>query len=112
MDISVGICQLYLLLCQAWEGLQILQELPQFRIGRQTVGLILILLNLGNYFRHFPSFREVDQIRIVEEVWVSLLQEKYVCLIFSKEGDTGRVDRSQFFQVLFTVICNKARCIL
>ena len=56
--------------------------------------MVLILLNLRDNFSNFPPFGEVDKIRIMEKIWVSLLQEKDVGLIFPKEGDARRVDRS------------------
>lgn len=42
----------------------------------QTVGLVLILLDLSCDFSHFPPLAEVDQLLAVafEEVWVAFLR--------------------------------------
>lgn len=57
---------------------------PDFVLHLQTVGLVLILLDLSCDFSHFPPLAEVDQIFAVsaQEVGVSLLRLQ----------DVGQVD--------------------
>lgn len=49
---------------------------PDFVLHLQTVGLVLILLDLSCDFSHFPPLAEVDQLLAVafEEVWVAFLR--------------------------------------
>lgn len=49
---------------------------PNLVFHFQTVGLVLILLDLSCYFSHFPPFAEVDQLLAVafEEVRVAFLR--------------------------------------
>lgn len=48
---------------------------PDFVLHLQTVGLVLILLDLSCDFSYFPPLAEVDQLLAVafEEVWVTFL---------------------------------------
>lgn len=48
---------------------------PDIVLNPQTVGLVLILLDLACDFGHFPPFAEVDKLLAVtfEEVWVTFL---------------------------------------
>ena len=59
---------------------QILFIYLQFWRSFKTVRLILILLNFGNDFGHFPPLGEVDQVGVVKEVRVPLLKEQDVSL--------------------------------
>lgn len=54
---------------------------PDFMLHLQTVGLVLILLDLTGDFGHFPPFAEVDQVLAgtSEEVWVPFLCLQDVC---------------------------------
>lgn len=49
---------------------------PDVVLHLQTVGLVLILLDLSCDFGHFPPLAEIDQLLAValEEVWVALLR--------------------------------------
>ena len=49
---------------------------PDLVLHLQTVGLVLVLLDLSGDFSHFPPLAEVDQLLAVafEEVWVALLR--------------------------------------
>ena len=54
-------------------------------VDSETVGLVLVLLNLSVDFCHPPPLAEVDQaIRSIgEEVWVALLNEEDIAQVHS-----------------------------
>ena len=78
----------------------------------QAVGLVLILLNLTDNLGNLPTFGEIDELRVVQEIRVSLLQEQNVGLIMPEEWNTWRVDGTEFLQVEFKMVVNQAGCIL
>ena len=64
----------------------------------EAVGLILILLDLGDDLGHLPPLAEVDQLRVREEVWVALFEKNDVGL---ERKMSDRLEKS-FFVALST----------
>ena len=69
-------------------------------------------MNLRDNFCNLASLGEVDQICVMQEIRISLFQEKNISLILAKERDARGIYRSKFFQVLFKMIRHKTGGVL
>lgn len=64
----------------------------------------MVLLNLGDDLCNFSPLREVDQLRVMQEVRIALLEEENVGLVLAEERYTRRVERSKPFPVDLEVV--------
>lgn len=82
---------------------------PDFWLHRVYVRLVLILLYLAGYLRHFSPLEKIDQLSSVgQEVGISHLNVQDVGQVHAQEGYAGGIDAAQLLLVLLEVVVGPA----
>lgn len=73
--------------------------LLQLRDSLETVWDVLELLNIANDFRRLGSLRKIDQVRLLDDGWNTVLDEGQISQVDSEERNTRRIGPVNSFSI-------------